>query len=623
MSLKSDWEIKCGDCCTVMSDMEENSVDAIVTDPPYGLAFMNKEFDKLGDGPAQQAWHLRWAKEALRVLKPGGHIICFGGSRTYHRVAVAIEDAGFEIRDQMMWIYGSGFPKGRDIARAIDKELGHEREAYKTVTKASPGYYGGVSSGETKHESYELTKPVSELAQKYDGFSTQLKPAHEPMVLGRKPFKGAIHKNVMEHGTGAMNIDGCRVGASERWNGSSSSSGFFGGYEESGPPESAGRPATGRWPPNIILQHGPGCVKTGRTKEIGRGEIKRVGSDHDAERYKLGEGANVTGGGADKRSLGCPVGDRPAGQISNYGTEVVDEWECEEGCAVAALEAQTGADNAFFPALSPLAEGEKSEAFFQGVSGKYRPGQDSSSEYAEQRGRWPANVMLSHSPDCRVVGKRTVGSGERKIQTPAEIEQTEVTERCYGEYKSRKGGTVASFGTEVVDDWECAEGCPVAGLDAQSGKSQSRMGGWGGHQTEYVGGEPAEGGDRVPRSQLNSYDDEGGASRYFEQFGYDEPFIYSPKASRRDRGKGNIHPTVKPTPLMKHLCRLVTPPGGLVMDPFCGSGSTGVAAIAEGFRFIGIEMNPEYVEIIKRRLGAPRQATIFDVTRFEATVKKL
>jgi site-specific DNA-methyltransferase (adenine-specific) len=196
-----------------MKEMPENSVDSIVTDPPYELGFMGKSWDSSGIAFNIEVW-----QEALRVLKPGGHLIAFSGSRTYHRMAVAIEDAGFEIRDQIMYVYGSGFPKSHNISKAIDKAAGAEREVVGTkianpkgikVAEQRTDIGAGSFGGEAKE--IDITAPATEAAKQWDGWGTALKPAHEPMVLARKPLIGTVADNVLTHGTGGLNIDGSRV----------------------------------------------------------------------------------------------------------------------------------------------------------------------------------------------------------------------------------------------------------------------------------------------------------------------------------------------------------------------------------------------------------------------------
>lgn len=319
-----------GDCLSVLKAMPNASVDAIVTDPPYGLSFMGKKWDY--DVPSQEIW-----EECLRVLKPGGHLLAFSGTRTQHRMAVRIEDAGFEIRDMIAWVYGSGFPKSRNL------------------------------NGD------------------WDGWGTALKPALEPITVARKPLAGTVADNVMQHGTGALNIDGCRVGLSE------------------------------------------------------------------------GTAKNVYEGG--------------------YAGEQI--------------------------ASSPL-------------------------------GRWPANLIHDGSD-------------------------------------------------EVLERFPNSEGCKPHVITASDKTAQAnKEKGWGSVS--------------VPKNKFVGFDDGDNKSA--------ARFFYCAKASKKDRDESNNHPTVKPTDLMRYLCRLVTPPNGIVLDPFMGSGSTGKAAILEGFRFIGIEREQEYIDIANARIAA-------------------
>jgi len=187
-----------GDSLKELKTLEENSIDAVVTDPPYGLKFMGKKWDY--DVPSTELW-----VEVMRVLKPGGHLLSFAGSRTYHRMAVNIEDAGFEIRDQIMWVYGSGFPKSHNIGKSVDKLQGNERNSEIVKGKIFTGSNNNIDG---KSGEYEVTKGSSP----YEGWGTALKPAHEPIVVARKPLsEKTIAKNVLEWGTGGINIDGCRV----------------------------------------------------------------------------------------------------------------------------------------------------------------------------------------------------------------------------------------------------------------------------------------------------------------------------------------------------------------------------------------------------------------------------
>ena len=401
-----------GECIETMRGMEADSIDAIVTDPPYGLGFMGKKWDALPPGQD-------WAEQCFRVLKPGGHLVAFGGSRTYHRLAVAVEDAGFEIRDQIMWLYGSGFPKSHDVSKALDKAAGAEREvvgfSQQQQQQRTPAI-GTSSYGDYRGQTGDITAPATPEAQKWQGYGTALKPAHEPIVLARKPFKGTVAANVLEHGCGALNIDGCRV-------------------EGAKPHREVVKSQTNEW----------------------------------------------DGGGAWKSS----------GHGNGMSTE----------------------------------------------------------------GRWPANIMLD--PDAAAMLDEQSGeSTTKRIEKPSE---------------------------------------------APNGNT------WGGTFQTNRG--------------ARGHSDSGGASRFF----------YVAKASKKERNAGldgfdevaakrtqaggddtrgrpiplnrNNHPTVKPIEVMRWLVRLVTPPGGTVLDPFTGSGTTGIAAGLEGCEFIGIEMEPEYAEIAEARIA--------------------
>ena len=194
-----------GDNIQVLRTLPDNSIDSVVTDPPYGLKFLGKQWDY--DVPSVELW-----KECYRVLKPGGYLLSFGSSRTYHRMAVKVEDAGFEIRDQIMWVYGSGFPKSHNIGKAVDKINGTQREVIgknpnhrKSSALYELGFQGGMGNG-------HITKGFNE----WEGFGTALKPAHEPIVMARKPFKGSVAKNVLKWNTGGINIDDCRVDSEKR-----------------------------------------------------------------------------------------------------------------------------------------------------------------------------------------------------------------------------------------------------------------------------------------------------------------------------------------------------------------------------------------------------------------------
>ena len=458
-------DLRLGDCLEVLKTIPDNSIDAVITDPPYGLGFMNKEWDspeKLraltqreqdrsaerkaeGKSPTDapfsksvppglaikgakegkwfQEWCELWAVECLRILKPGGHILSFSAPRTYHRMATAFEDAGFEIRDQLMWVFGSGFPKSHNIGKAIDKIEGNEREDL-GLTK------GAGTEGNTfpLKSQYNLTKGNSD----WEGWGTALKPAHEPIVMARKPLsEKSIAENVLKHGTGGINIDGSRISHNEpikimkAQEGGNKVFGQGGRYEETTElkPE-------GRWPANIIF-------------------------------------------------------DEEAGQL---------------------LDEQSG-----------------------------------KTDYSKKKDGKP--------------GGKTFGGAEMKAEK--------------GWWPKDKGGASRFFY------------CPKAA-------KKDRDEGMDGFDEKIV-----------------MLDGKEGRTTGLNTPGHQKPSI-----------RKNIHPTVKPTDLMRYLINLITPPNGTILDPFMGSGSTGKAAVRCGVNFIGIEKEQEYMDIASARIehekNKPVQQKLFN-----------
>jgi site-specific DNA-methyltransferase (adenine-specific) len=275
------------DCIIAMKEMPDNSVDSIVTDPPYELGFMGKSWDSTGIANSVEMW-----SEALRVLKPGGHLIAFSGSRTYHRMAVAIEDAGFEIRDQIMWVYGSGFPKSHNISKGIDKAAGAEREVIGQKVrgnveeaKSSGSTYAVADANKNNKAIFgygieDITVPSTEAAKQWEGWGTALKPAHEPMVLARKPLVGTVANNVLTYGVGGLNIDGSRINPGERvqggGNGKASKGASWNGDGDGSITRDIVEPHfAGRYPANFIHD----------------------GSDEVVELFPNSKGNGATGGG--------------------------------------------------------------------------------------------------------------------------------------------------------------------------------------------------------------------------------------------------------------------------------------------------------------------------------------
>jgi site-specific DNA-methyltransferase (adenine-specific) len=306
-----------GNCLEVLKEFEDNTIDSIVCDPPYGLSFMGKKWDY--DVPSQEIW-----EECLRVLKPGGHLLAFAGSRTYHRMAVRIEDAGFEIRDQIMWIYGSGFPKSHNIGKSVDKIQGNEREI--VGEKKS-----GVSSRAYQSEE-ETTAGVhyeSKGNSQWEGWGTALKPAHEPIVMARKPFKGNVAQNVLEWGTGGINVDGCRIGTKKvsiHYAGSSSSETY--GWNKGDKKDSSKDyyENEGRFPANVIIDGSNEVLNFfPNTKKAGNKKDMNKNLNYNATSYKFSTSKNpaIQGdeGGSAARFFYCPKANK------SDRNEGLDEFE--------------------------------------------------------------------------------------------------------------------------------------------------------------------------------------------------------------------------------------------------------------------------------------------------------
>jgi len=415
-----------GDCREVMRTMADNSVDAIITDPPYELGFMGKSWDSTGVAYDVTVW-----QECLRVLKPGGHLLAFGGSRTYHRLAVAIEDAGFQIRDQIMWVYGSGFPKSLNISKAIDKAAGVKGEiigySRGVGVSAEDNNFGGINRGAVGIKQTGIDVPIiapaTAEAKQWDGWGTALKPAHEPIVLARKPLDGTVANNVLTHGVGGINIDGCRV-------------------------------------------------------------------DYN--------------------------GEKPSG------------WFDEK---------------------------ERTNAGF-----KLTAGSSSVITSIPSTGRFPANFIHDGSDEVLELFPDTAGSWGVRTQRPNRSPFVSDNENLVNTNQKSESGSAARF-------FYCAKASKKDRNEGLDGFAEKREA------------------DRIISDGV----------------GGDNP------RNRSNKPKLNHHPTVKPTELMRYLCRLITPPNGTVLDPFTGSGSTGKAATLEGFNFIGIEQSAEYAEIAKARINHAKE----------------
>jgi site-specific DNA-methyltransferase (adenine-specific) len=422
------------DCINALKIMDDNSIDSCVTDPPYGLSFMGKGWDY--DVPKKEIW-----EQVFRVLKPGGHLLAFFGSRTYHRGVISIEDAGFEIRDQIMWLYGSGFPKSHDISKSIDKKLGAEREVVGTYTVS--GYAkDNVAHGAQNRTVYEFEKtsndPVTDEAKQWEGWGTALKPAHEPIVVARKPIEESnIATNVLKYGTGAINIDECRV-------------------------------------EYISEEDKKSAFPGGKVTSHGKGSLAGPGDAQDAERSEFDTERNDRGR-------------FPANVIHDGSDEVVSQFPNSNGSGSARI-----------------------------LKRNVKPNQEG----------WGMN---KHQGDEVLLSNAGTGSAARFFYCA----KASKADRDEGLDIQAKMPAAAEFRPNHMEK-------------ALQGEDGNPYGRW------------------------------------------------SPRK--------NIHPTVKPTELMRYLCRLVTPKNGIVLDPFMGSGSTGKAAALEKFRFVGVEMTKEYFEIAEARI---------------------
>tara|TARA_R100000329_G_scaffold99925_2_gene82474 strand:+ start:4283 stop:5803 length:1521 start_codon:yes stop_codon:yes gene_type:complete len=489
--------IMVGDSLERLKELPENSVDSIVTDPPYGLSFMGKKWDY--DVPSRELW-----AQCLRVLKPGGHLIAFAGSRTYHRLAINVEDAGFEIRDQIMWIYGSGFPKSLNISKAIDKAAGAER--VDLGPNPNDREQNSAIDFNGKGNDSRITAPATDDAKKWEGWGTALKPAHEPCVLARKPIsENNIPNNVLKHDTGAINIDDCRIKAGEDHAKNTNRKSVKGHWGESEGTETEAH-ENGRFPANVILDGEAGEMLD---------EQSGTSRSSDAVRKNKQEGEKLT---------------------------MVGKIHGEGGSETHGFNDQGGASR-----------------FFLNV------------EKESPSGRYPANVIHDGSDEVRDEFPDTKHSSAVNMHHEEYIPNNK--NEVYGE--GMGGGAHPGFDdvdTSAARFFYCAKA--------------SRK-------------EREAGLEDFESAQVTDRKDTTGV-------GSDNP------RNRGNKLRKNIHPTVKPVALMRYLCRLVTPPGGKILDPFLGSGTTGIAALLEGFDFIGCEISQEYADIATARMAHWSEADLVE-----------
>jgi DNA modification methylase len=293
-----------GDTFEVLPELPADSIHAVVTDPPYGLAFMGRDWDDFEPKEYQQ-WCEEWAREVKRVLKPGGHLLAFSGNRTHHRAFAGIEDAGFEIRDTVTWHYGSGFPKALDVSKAIDKRADAEREVVGTRPDTFSGDHERHAKDSGEYPDTPIApEPATDAAKRWDGFKTALKPATEYVVVARKPFDGTVAENVQEHGTGALNIDATRIDGSD-------AGGFWPGNDDGGSDEKLygdGRTGGekhdgGRYPSNVVFDETQAAALD---EEVGELDAGAHPSERNTTGYAGGLEQGETGHGRTQTDSGGP-----------------------------------------------------------------------------------------------------------------------------------------------------------------------------------------------------------------------------------------------------------------------------------------------------------------------------
>lgn len=571
-------EIHNGDCAEVMASMESNSVDAIITDPPYGLAFMGAKWDSFNGGSGSQTVSERQAEgkryadenkgapryanshgkkvtqsemkafqlamtpifgEALRVAKPGAYLLCFGGTRTFHRMACAIEDAGWTVRDCIMWVYGQGFPHGMDVAKAIDKKLGAKREVVgrRPEHVISKAWREAEGRTDLPTSMLDITVPATDQAKEWEGWNTAMKPAWEPIIVAQKPVEGTIAENVLKWGTGAMNIDACRIPIEHgddvfaknphtRSNGKDS--GIYGRYNEQQGNWSGDK---GRFPANVLHDGSQMVLELFPDAQRADGHRIRRNANHD----------NVYGGYTGKQPSGTMHSDlggsaarffycaKASKKDRNYGCERFLTWAERDQELTQLLEQASSL------LARDISESMMLNLVEQGCS---------TSLFGNE------NTVLSQE-ECRFI-------------TSTVIPLITASKTCSSSHHSNTNES-------ILDAIRTSEesGISLARLADKSSKSRQ---------------DSTSGGTDTATSAASA--------------------LFGVLSEIRGRARvGNFHCTVKPIALMEWLVTLVTPQGGVVLDPFAGSGTTLVACERLGFDSIGIEREPEYVEIIKRRLG--------------------
>ena len=729
-----------GDCRAVLAEMEPNSVDCVVTDPPYDLTnrtpdvkgcaacgrtlggsdgnpevcprcggelsrqrsvqrkgFMNQNWDGTGVAFDPVTW-----EAVLRVLKPGGFLVAFGGTRTQHRMVCAIEDAGFEIRDSVsiLWATGVGFPKSLSVSKAIDKLMGAEREVVGTAVHAdghvqrsseSIGY--GGSDPVADHR--QVTAPATPEAERWAGFGTALKPAYEPLILARKPLTAvplwwedviSIHHRI----SGLMCLllspaklaelcspsshheseEGCvsalvsaaasnmgpstaksdvtdtfrsPVAASTFWNIACSWNGILGALSDQMNTSTtstefgtttACRILNSLLPANISPNTMPACecLPGGQASHV---TAAAPGSSDFWSSWLLTLSASVPETAIEPTALsvcatlaciaeellsvraveptvgGTATSNTDGNNAPSVEPVVLARKPLDGTVAQNVLTHGTGALNIDGCRVAGPVPSVPQPVFGVNDSGvtDFGSGVGRNGEMSTSTGRWPANLLLVHNPDCVLSGTKTF-RGNVAVNRNRDAVRGPNAPYVPAVNTTEDQGYVDEDGNETTAAWVCTEGCPAALIDRQSGDRPSAGGAAFSRNPVLQGG--------LDRTQADGrqigFGDKGGASRFFSQFGWDHddmvPVMYSAKAPSKERpfymneaGDRVAHPTVKPLSIMRWVTKLVTPPGGVVLDPFAGSGSTIEAALLEGFNAVGVEMTDEYLPLIEQRIN--------------------
>jgi site-specific DNA-methyltransferase (adenine-specific) len=552
--LKMEYKVICGNNVDLLKIFPDNHFDSIVTDPPYGLGkepiasdlmkdwiekgyheisgsgFMGKEWDAFVPQP------IFW-KEVFRVLKPGGHVLAFYGTRTYDWGVMAMRFAGFEVRDCIQWLYGSGFPKSHNISKAIEGKLLNgssnprdfkKLEGEKSITRL--GTFNNIEKTQGKRENdvtgRETTinhKITTDQAKQWDGWGSALKPANEPIVLARKPLeKGlSIAENILKWGVGGINIDASRIGVSENdpnhrpnWeNHTTEKKGdVYGVYEK----RKAETLTQGRFPANIILTHHEDCECKGTKKVKGQ-------KDKPTNRTKF-DGTWNEGNTGLRNNTNLSK----EGFADENGQEEVENWHCHEDCPIKILDEQSGVSK----------------------TGDIKPHKEKGTGTIYGNG----NGFFS-STDYREVNFKGDKGGASRFFYVAKASKSERNKGLDGFEEKNKPDNY------IMPKLTCSE-CGSKRIDS----SNRLVCGCNG-KTHY--------------EEQNSIESKNNLSG----------------------GNKNHHPTVKPIKLMQYLVKMITPPNGIVLDPFCGSGTTGVACKLDGFQFVGLEQDPEYFRIAEARIN--------------------